>query len=80
MQTIRRENSEDKAYFIENIVDDKTKHTRKNKHVLYIPEQKRRFLALLRVLVLFSSTRLILYTVNMNINTYISYINLNKSN
>tara|TARA_B000000557_G_scaffold259054_1_gene254340 strand:+ start:3095 stop:4030 length:936 start_codon:yes stop_codon:yes gene_type:complete len=34
-------NSEDKAYFIENIVDDKTKHTRKNKHVLYIPEQKK---------------------------------------
>ncbi len=35
------DNSEDKAYFIENIVDDKTKHTRKNKHVLYIPEQKK---------------------------------------
>ena len=80
MPIIKLDNSEDKAYFIINIVDDKTKHTRKNKHVLYIPEQK-------KILSLAKSIGFILTqdrsrnTVNMNINIfYIPYINLNKSN
>tara|TARA_B100000530_G_scaffold318924_1_gene251024 strand:+ start:382 stop:1320 length:939 start_codon:yes stop_codon:yes gene_type:complete len=35
------DNAKDMAYFNETIIDDKTKKTRKNKHVLYMPSQEK---------------------------------------